>query len=83
MECSFMTQENSYDWHEKNRATIMNSYQGVAVYPNDRGDIVIRSEKSEFQEEDQIVIVPRIYVDWVVAAMLKEKEELDEEDAND
>jgi hypothetical protein len=77
-----MKDENEYCWNEKNESTVMNSYQGVAVYSNERGDIVIRSEKAEWQEGDQIVIVPRIYAEWVVSAIMREKELLDEDDAN-
>jgi hypothetical protein len=63
-----------FDWSDKEaQAQIpVRSIQGVAVYTNPDGDIVIRQQAGALEDEDSIVVIPTQCADVVAAAILRE-----------
>ena len=61
-----------FKWNEDIDNVVFKSAQGVAVYSNPDGDIVIRQQASPLDDEDQIVIVPRDRVEALIFAINSE-----------
>ena len=61
-----------FKWIEDIDNVVFKSVQGVAVYSNPDGDIVIRQQAGPMDDEDQIVIVPRDRVETLIFAIKSE-----------
>lgn len=61
-----------FKWNEDIDNVVFKSVQGVAVYSNPDGDIVIRQQASPLYDEDQIVIVPSDRVEALIFAIKSE-----------
>ncbi|HEL3751349.1 TPA: hypothetical protein UMV35_003687 [Stenotrophomonas maltophilia] len=61
---------DKFNWSTTDRDTIVvPSVRGVAVYENDRGDVVIRQEAGPLDDEDSFVIVPKAFVPALIKAL--------------
>lgn len=58
---------NDFDWNDTN-THVLRSYGDIAIYANDKGDIVLR-QANTLGEEDSVVIVPRQQSAWVIAVI--------------
>ena len=61
-----------FKWNEDIDNVVFKSVQGVAVYSNPDGDIVIRQQAGPMDDEDQIVIVPRDRVETLIFSIESE-----------
>ena len=61
-----------FKWNEDIDNVVFETVQGVAVYTNPDGDLVIRQQASPLDDEDQIVIVPRDRVETLIFAIESE-----------
>lgn len=62
--------KGDWDWYGNEEKTdiVFPSVQAVAVYGNPDGDVVIR-QQGAMGEDDTIIIVPRLNVDAIIAAI--------------
>jgi len=61
-----------FKWNEGIDNVVFKSVQGVAVYSNPDGDIVIRQQAGPLDDDDQIVIVPSDRVEALIFAIKSE-----------
>ena len=61
-----------FKWNEDIDNVVFKSVQGVAVYSNPDGDIVIRQQASPLDDDDQIVIVPSDRVEALIFSIKSE-----------
>ena len=61
-----------FKWNEDIDNVVFKTAQGVAVYSNPDGDIVIRQQAGPMDDEDQIVIVPRDRVETLIFSIESE-----------
>lgn len=61
-----------FKWNEDIDNVVFKTAQGVAVYSNPDGDIVIRQQAGPMDDEDQIVIVPRDRVETLIFSIKSE-----------
>lgn len=62
----------SWSWYESdNEAVIVPSVQGVAVYTNPSGDVVVRQQDTT-DGDDSVIVIPRSMVKIVAKAMVVE-----------
>ncbi len=59
--------EDDFNWNDG--SVVYNSRQGIAVYLNGAGDIVIRQEGDMYDPEDAFVVVEKDKARAVIAAM--------------
>jgi hypothetical protein len=59
-----------FNWHgeDEKEDIIIPRVDAIAVYTNSNGDVVIRQQDS-MGDEDSIVIIPRLHVQTVIAAI--------------
>ena len=67
---------DEFDWNDQDCAKdiVFPSTQGVAVYRNDRNEIVIRQQAGPLDDTDTWVIVPAEHADLLVKAIKKAAE---------
>jgi hypothetical protein len=59
-----------YDWHADESEVVVPPNEGVAVYRNSRGDIVIRAKADgQFFDHDPFVVVPVEAVEKLIARL--------------
>ncbi len=51
-----------FDWSNSTDELVFQSSASVAVYLNIDGDLVIRQQRDEYEDEDSVVIIPRTNV---------------------
>ena len=61
-----------FKWNEDIDNVVFETVQGVAVYTNPDGDLVIRQQATPLDDEDQIVIVPSDRVEALIFAIKSE-----------
>lgn len=61
-----------FKWNEDIDNVVFKSVQGVAVYSNPDGDIVIRQQAGPLDDDDQVVIVPSDRVEALIFAIKSE-----------
>jgi len=61
-----------FKWNEDIDNVVFKSVQGVAVYSNPDGDIVIRQQGGPLDDDDHIVIVPSDRVEALIFAIKSE-----------
>ena len=61
-----------FAWGNTSDEVVFKSVQGVAVYSNPDGDIVIRQQASPLDDEDQVVIIPSDRVETLIFAIKSE-----------
>lgn len=61
-----------FKWNEDIDNVVFKSVQGVAVYSNPDGDIVIRQQAGPLDDDDQIVIVHSDRVEALIFAIKSE-----------
>lgn len=60
---------NDWDWNpEKQKSIVVQQVDAIAIYTNVRGEIVIRQQGPN-GEEDAIVAFPKTYVETIAAAL--------------
>jgi len=60
---------NDWDWNpEKQKSIVVQQVDAIAVYTNVRGEIVIRQQGQQ-GEDDAIVAFPRSYAATIIAAL--------------
>ena len=69
-----------FDWNsdEDGDSVVFPTNQGLAVYANPKGSIVLR-QQGYMGEDDSIIIVPRAQLDAVISALRTAAVEADEE----
>lgn len=65
-----MANEIEFSWADADSVVIERT-EAIAVYPNPKGDVVIRQEK-QMGDEDSVVIVPRGRLGDLIAALQNE-----------
>lgn len=61
---------DKFNWSTTDADTIVvPSVRGVAVYENDRGEVVIRQEAGPLDDEDSFVIVPKTFLPALIRAI--------------
>ncbi len=61
---------DKFDWSKTDSDTVVvPSVRGVAVYENDRDDVVIRQEAGSLDGDDDFVIIPRAFVPALIKAL--------------
>lgn len=58
----------SVDWND-NAQLVFPTTQGVAVYRNTEGNIVICQQAADMHDEDDYVIVPRAHLPALITAL--------------
>jgi hypothetical protein len=48
-----------YDWENSTDDLVFPAMAAVAVYLNADGDLVIRQQRDQYEDEDSVVIIPR------------------------
>jgi hypothetical protein len=48
-----------YDWENSTDDLVFPAMAAVAVYLNVDGDLVIRQQRDQYEDEDSVVIIPR------------------------
>lgn len=66
---------NDFDWKDGEESLVFPSVQGVAVYKNQRGSVVIRQQAGPLDNEDIYIIVPQAHL----AALIKSLRAVEEE----
>lgn len=61
-----------FNWKDDD-SVIVKPFEGIAVYTNPNGDIVLRQTND--CDEDRLIFIPPMFVDEVVAAILRERDE--------
>lgn len=54
----------------KDSSIVVRPQLGIAVYPNDTGDIVVRQECEKYEDQDSAIVVPREHARIVALAIL-------------
>jgi hypothetical protein len=57
-----------FDWSDPD-LKVQRGYGDLAIYANNRGDIVIRQASALRDDEDSFVVIPRHLASWAVAAI--------------
>jgi hypothetical protein len=65
-----MSVPDDFDWSADNPDVVTHRQDSIAVYENAHGDVVIRREK-DWNDEDVYIVVDKVHVPAVVAAMLR------------
>ncbi|MCG8275385.1 hypothetical protein [Stenotrophomonas sp. NLF4-10] len=58
-----------FDWSADTDSVVFPTVRAVAVYVNTNDDVVIRQEAHALEREDTLVIVPRVHVPALIAAL--------------
>ncbi len=58
----------NFDWNDQDGIAV-NQQDAIAVYANDKGDLVLRRQKDWNEEEDSIIVVAPAYVRQLIEAM--------------
>lgn len=64
---------SDWNWLGAEADVVIPSVRGVAIYENTAGDIVIR-QQGENGEEDSLIIFPKSFAQQVAAAIIAEAE---------
>ncbi|MBI5190514.1 MAG: hypothetical protein HZA22_07550 [Nitrospirae bacterium] len=67
-----MSEEWSWYGKEEENDIVVEPMDAIAVYANANRDIVIRQQQSSGQEDDSIVIIPRMYAQAIIDAIGRE-----------
>lgn len=54
--------EDQFKWSADNPDVVVQGQEAVAIYENDRGQIVIRQEAGPMGEEDNFIVVDRRFI---------------------
>jgi hypothetical protein len=65
-----------FNWGEGNSNVVLRAYGSVAVHENPYGDVVIRQERSELEDEDSTVVVPIQDAEYVAQAIIAKVAEI-------
>lgn len=60
---------DEFNWKEDKDSVVFPSTQGVAVYANGQGEIVIRQQAGPLDDDDSFVVIPRDQVAAVILAI--------------
>lgn len=58
--------EDSIDWTKKGGDVVIPTTQGIAIYENQNGDVVVRQEGT-LGEDDSIIVIPLCHAKAVAA----------------
>lgn len=65
---------SEFVWASDESAVVFKTVQGVAVYPNPDGDIVIRQQAGPLDDDDEVIVIPRERGEALIAALVAELE---------
>ena len=65
---------DEFAWAPDASAVVFKSVQGVAVYTNLDGDIVIRQQAGPLDDDDAVIVIPRDRVPALASALNAELE---------
>ena len=60
---------NDFEWKDGEEDVVFPSVQGVAVYRNPQGSVVIRQQAGPLEEEDTFILVPQVHVAALIEAL--------------
>jgi hypothetical protein len=63
-------------WGADNTDVVLRAYGSVAVHENPYGDVVIRQERSELEDEDHFVVLPVHDAEFVAHAIIRKAAEI-------
>jgi hypothetical protein len=65
-----------FDWSGKN--VVLRAYGSIAVHENPFGDVVVRQERGELEEDDHWVVIPVQDAELVAQAIIDKAKEIKE-----
>jgi hypothetical protein len=71
MKDNTMNDTDEFDWDvaRENGSIVQSNVKRIAIYDNPNGDLVIRQEPPDFQDEDVFIVIGKNNVDAVIAEM--------------
>jgi hypothetical protein len=72
---------SDFDW--SGPGVVLRAYGSVAVHENPYGDVVIRQERGELEDEDHFVVVPVQDAEYVAQAIIRKANEIKAAPADD
>ncbi|RZZ85666.1 hypothetical protein [Pseudoxanthomonas winnipegensis] len=67
-----MSEQDSWSWSKDSSDVVFPSMQGVAVYRNEAGSVVIRQQAGPLDDEDSFIVVPAAKVSALIVALQTE-----------
>lgn len=66
---------SDFNWNDAEEVIVFKTVQGVAVYRNEDGDVVIRQQAGPLEEEDTFIVVPSSHLEPLITALQTEAKE--------
>ncbi len=67
---------DDFNWGEGNPNVVLRAYGSVAVHENPYGDVVVRQELGELEEDDHWVVIPVQDAEYVAQAIIAKVAEI-------
>ena len=69
--------DDDFNRHDEfNRAVVLRAYGSIAVHENPFGDVVVRQERGELEENDHFVAIPVQDAEYVARAIIAKAAEI-------
>jgi hypothetical protein len=67
---------DDFNWGEGNSNVVLRAYGSVAVHENPYGDVVVRQERGELEEDDHWVVIPVQDAELIAKAIVDKAKEI-------